>query len=58
MPADAPSGTIGLGLIGTAMAARLLAARLPVVGFDIDATRCNTFKESGGELVVSPGELA
>jgi 3-hydroxyisobutyrate dehydrogenase len=58
MRADAPSGIIGLGLMGTAMAARLRAAGLPVVGFDIDAIRCNTFKESGGEVAVSPGELA
>jgi L-threonate 2-dehydrogenase len=58
MQADAPSGIIGLGLMGTAMAARLRAAGLPVVGFDIHATRCNTFKESGGEVAVSPGELA
>src|SRR5260370_32285344 len=45
MQADAPSGIIGLGLIGTAMAARLLA-------------RCNMFKESGGEVAVSSRELA
>jgi len=58
MQADAPSGIIGLGLIGMATAVRLLAAGLPVVGFDIDATRCNTFKESGGEVAVSSRELA
>jgi putative dehydrogenase len=58
MLADAPNGIIGLGLMGTAMAARLRAAGFCVVGFDIDATRCNMFKESGGEVAVSPGELA
>jgi 3-hydroxyisobutyrate dehydrogenase-like beta-hydroxyacid dehydrogenase len=58
MPADAPSGIIRLGLIATAMAARPLAAGPPVIGFDIDATRCNTFKADGVELAVSPGELA
>src|SRR5216684_463295 len=58
MKADAPSGIIGLGLMGTAMAARLLAADIPVIGFDIDAARCSSFKASGGELAVSPRQLA
>jgi putative dehydrogenase len=58
MKAEAPSGIIGLGLMGAAMAARLLAIGIPVIGFDIDATRCSAFKASGGELAVSPRELA
>ena len=58
MKADAPSGIIGLGLMGTAMAARLLAAGVPVIGFDIDTMRCSAFKACGGELALSPRELA
>jgi putative dehydrogenase len=58
MQADAPNGIIGLGLMGTAMATRLRAAGLRVVGFDIDTTRCNAFKADGGEVSVSLGELA
>ena len=40
---------IGLGLIGTALAARLIDARIPVIGFDIDSARCRAFGEIGGE---------
>src|ERR1700730_2399555 len=58
MKAEAPSGIIGLGLMGAAMAARLLAIGIPVIGIDIDAKRRSAFKASGGELAVSPRELA
>ena len=58
MKADAPTGIIGLGLMGTALSARLLGAGIRVTGFDIDATRCSAFRARGGALAASPGKLA
>jgi L-threonate 2-dehydrogenase len=40
---------VGLGLIGTALAARLIDARIPVIGFDIDRARCSPFRDIGGK---------
>ena len=36
MTADAPVGIVGLGLMGIALSARLIDAKIPLVGFDID----------------------
>jgi 3-hydroxyisobutyrate dehydrogenase-like beta-hydroxyacid dehydrogenase len=58
MDADAPIGMIGLGLIGAALSMRLLDAKIPVLGFDIDAARCKTLKASGGMLAPSLRDLA
>jgi 3-hydroxyisobutyrate dehydrogenase-like beta-hydroxyacid dehydrogenase len=44
---------IGLGLIGTALAARLIDARIPVIGVDIDTASCSAFGEIGGESAAS-----
>jgi 3-hydroxyisobutyrate dehydrogenase-like beta-hydroxyacid dehydrogenase len=43
-----PIGVIGLGLIGTSLAARLLQAGFPVVGFDIAADRRDNLERIGG----------
>jgi putative dehydrogenase len=51
-------GVIGLGLMGAALSARLIDAGKAVIGFDIDAGRCNALKANGGELAASTGELA
>src|SRR6201996_463961 len=51
-------GVIGLGLIGTALSARLLDAGIVPIGFDIDAGRCREFSAAGGELTVSVTSLA
>lgn len=40
---DAPIGIIGLGLMGSAMAARLNAAGFPVLGHDVDPARAAVF---------------
>jgi 3-hydroxyisobutyrate dehydrogenase-like beta-hydroxyacid dehydrogenase len=37
MPPNVPIGIIGLGLMGTALAARLIEAGIVVLGFDIDS---------------------
>lgn len=58
MTVDASVGVIGLGLMGAALSARLLDAGIAVTGFDIDAARCRTLKDNGGELAITPAELA
>ena len=50
-------GVIGLGLMGSALSARLIDAGLAPIGFDIDADRCRAFRAAGGELAVSATAL-
>ena len=58
MITDAPVGVIGLGLMGAALSARMIAAGMAVIGFDIDAARCKALRAEGGELAVTSAELA
>jgi putative dehydrogenase len=58
MPRDRPIGVIGLGLMGAALAERLVGAGLAVIGFDIDPSRCDMFRENRGELAASASDLA
>lgn len=51
-------GLVGLGLVGTAIAERLLAGEFEVIGFDIDSTRCQHLKDLGGNAVSSPAQVA
>jgi len=51
-------GLVGLGLVGTAIAERLLAGDFDVVGFDIDSARCKHFKQLGGKAASSSAEVA
>lgn len=51
-------GLVGLGLVGAAMAERLLAGEFDVVGFDIDPARCEHLKELGGKTLNGPAEVA
>jgi 3-hydroxyisobutyrate dehydrogenase-like beta-hydroxyacid dehydrogenase len=44
------TGLIGLGLMGSALADRFLAAGHPVVGWDIDAERRTALRERGGSV--------
>lgn len=48
-------GVIGLGVMGTAMSANLVAGGCDVVGFDIDEARYSTF---GGTVLGSVAEVA
>jgi 3-hydroxyisobutyrate dehydrogenase-like beta-hydroxyacid dehydrogenase len=50
-------GLVGLGLVGTAIAERLLANDFEVIGFDIDSTRCQHLKELCGNAVGSPAQV-
>jgi L-threonate 2-dehydrogenase len=53
MAVPAPVAMIGLGLMGTALAARLLEAGTPVIGFDIDPAKRKSFD---GETAASVEE--
>ena len=51
-------GLVGLGLVGAAIAERLLAGEFGVVGFDIDPAKCDHLKELGGKTHSGPAEVA
>ncbi|MBA7632204.1 2-(hydroxymethyl)glutarate dehydrogenase [subsurface metagenome] len=51
-------GLVGLGLVGAAIAERLLAGEFDVVGFDIDAAKHDHLKELGGKALSTPAEVA
>jgi putative dehydrogenase len=53
MQPNAPIGIIGLGLMGTALAERLIEADVPWIGFDIEASRCAKLKAAGGMVATS-----
>jgi 3-hydroxyisobutyrate dehydrogenase-like beta-hydroxyacid dehydrogenase len=58
MTADAPVGIVGLGLMGIALSARLIDAKIRPIGFDIDPVRGGMFKARGGVVANSVRELA
>jgi len=51
-------GLVGLGLVGTAMAERLLAEQFNVVGFDIDSTKCEHLEQLDAKAVSNPAQVA
>ena len=51
-------GLIGLGLLGSALAERFLAAGTDVVGLDIEAERCANLQRLGGEVAESSVAIA
>jgi len=51
-------GLIGLGLVGSAMAERLVADGFNVVGFDIDKAKCEQLERLGGVVVDNPAQVA
>ncbi|OZM77101.1 NAD(P)-dependent oxidoreductase [Pseudonocardia sp. MH-G8] len=53
-----PVGLVGLGVMGSAMSAHLLAAGFPVVGFDIDPRRRAEHAQRGGTVCDSPADVA
>lgn len=51
-------GMIGLGLMGSAMAERLMAGGRGVLGYDTDAARCEALQTAGGSVAVSAEDVA
>lgn len=58
MTVHTPVGIIGLGLMGTALAERLIEAGIPVIGFDIAAAARDGLKAIGGTIATSLRDLA
>jgi len=58
MSDNSPVAIVGLGLMGEVYAKRLIDARLPVIGYDIDAGKRSRLALIGGRLVSAIGELA
>jgi 3-hydroxyisobutyrate dehydrogenase-like beta-hydroxyacid dehydrogenase len=53
-----PVAIVGLGLMGEVYAQRLIDAKIPVTGFDIDPARRKRLSEIGGRPAASIAELA
>lgn len=53
-----PIGMIGLGLLGSALAERLLATGFAVVGYDLDERRRAELADASGDSAVSAVEVA
>lgn len=51
-------GMIGIGLLGSALAERLLAAGFAVLGYDTDPARCGAIEKLGGTAAPSADEVA
>jgi 3-hydroxyisobutyrate dehydrogenase-like beta-hydroxyacid dehydrogenase len=58
MQVNAPVGIIGLGLMGAALSECLIDAKMPVIGFDIETSRCEKLRASGGIVASSVRDLA
>ena len=57
MPEQQPVGVVGLGLLGEALARRLLHAGFAVIGFDIDPAKTAKLEELGGRAASSIGAI-
>jgi 3-hydroxyisobutyrate dehydrogenase-like beta-hydroxyacid dehydrogenase len=53
-----PIGLVGLGLMGTALAERLVGGGFEVWGYDIDPARGDLFQSLGGRLAAGTTEIA
>ena len=53
-----PIGLIGSGLLGSALAERMLAAGMPVVGYDRDPAAQDRLVQLGGERAAASAEVA
>ena len=54
---DRPIGLIGVGLLGIALAERMIQARLTVLGFDLDARQGARLQELGGAVAADSTEI-
>jgi 3-hydroxyisobutyrate dehydrogenase-like beta-hydroxyacid dehydrogenase len=50
-------GIIGLGLMGSALASRLLQGGFGITGWDIDSSRCAVLSQIGGKAAVDAAEV-
>jgi len=57
MQVDGPIGIVGLGLLGTALSERLIGAKIPVIGFDIEPAKCKNLTVLGGLVGTSVREV-
>jgi len=57
MSDELPIGLVGVGLLGSAIAERLIAGGMSVVGFDIDRAQLATFAANGGLPVDHPEDI-
>lgn len=55
---DRPIGLIGLGLLGSAIADRLLKAGLSVTGYDVQQDATTRFRQAGGQVANSARDVA
>jgi 3-hydroxyisobutyrate dehydrogenase-like beta-hydroxyacid dehydrogenase len=58
MHVDVPVGIVGLGLMGGALSARLIDAKVPVIGFDIESAGCERLSAMGGTVAASLRDLS
>jgi putative dehydrogenase len=57
MATHPPVGVIGLGLLGSVLAARLIGAGIPVTGFDVDSRRRAMLKDLGGDVAATATQV-
>ena len=55
--AQPPIGIIGLGIMGSAMAANLMRAGYPVIGYDLVAKRRHDHRKAGGQVARRCGDV-
>lgn len=55
---ESPIGLVGVGLLGTALAERMLAGGLPVLGFDLTSEQLARLQQLGGQAARSLADLA
>src|SRR5262249_8635770 len=58
MPDQPPVGLVGIGLMGQALATRLLGAGFAVLGYDIDPAKGEWLTAQGGQAAASIAEIA
>ncbi|WP_128971098.1 NAD(P)-dependent oxidoreductase [Bradyrhizobium tropiciagri] len=58
MARETPVGMIGLGLMGSALSARLIDAGVGVIGFDVDAAKTDGLRASGAEFAAFAADVA
>lgn len=55
---ESPIGLLGVGLLGTALAERMLAGNLSVLGFDLDPARGPALEQLGGRFAAAAAVAA